>query len=224
LQVGDLNSDTIKKCSFKNKYYLYKLFEQFINHMKLVPFHKKYKYVFDTNSIMLIVGTNKYLLRINEDVPIYSYIYLFEKWYKKFYPKFCIDDTEYIIESVFIKNEQFIIKNLKTGKKQLRVSGRVDKSIPISKFLTTVRKIKDEKNLGRYIINNSIFYNDISEKTKVIKDYSDIWLINFFKIHEDYLRVQEVIKISDSEYKIGKFLITLDNDLLRRDLLKLLTY
>ncbi|OQA13758.1 MAG: hypothetical protein BWY64_03502 [bacterium ADurb.Bin363] len=125
-----------------------------------------------------------------------------------------------IIEKVFIKEDKFILS--RNGEKELRISGvSLKQPMPLSKFMESVRRIRDWNEKKKFIEENSTFEKFLPSVKEVYVNYSDNQMLNFFSINYKDLRDHQVI-VDPSDplsFKIGKFRIKFDSRLLRDDCL-----
>lgn len=120
------------------------------------------------------------------------------------------------IIKIQITNDEFIFNN--NGKEEVRISGTLEKLIPLSLFLKELRRLTDDHEKKNYILSNSRLIKELNEtKREIVIDYPDQMMRNFFIIRYDSLRNDSFSKTYEGLYKWGRFIIKFNSLELERD-------
>ena len=122
-----------------------------------------------------------------------------------------------IITKIFMVGDQFLLE--KDNKEFIRISGTQDNLIPLSKFLKQFRTLTKEEEKRDFIYQNSEEIKRIHffEKSKIVIDYEDSMMMNFFIINYPDLKDQKLKSISTRLYYWGRFQIVFNGDSIERE-------
>ena len=142
-----------------------------------------------------------------------------------FLTKMSLKKQEGIIHKVMLSKDEFLFEY--NGSKSIRTSlcaENIEDILPVRIFLQTVRNMyykKEEGSLIRdYIFNNSRETQKLAKKedeNEVVIDYASAMIKNFFKIHYNSQVDYELKRITDLNYKWGKFAIVFKDIISEQD-------
>jgi hypothetical protein len=128
-----------------------------------------------------------------------------------------------IILKVMLVQDEFLFEY--NNKKYVRTSligESIDEVLPVKKFLQNVRNMyynkEDGLKIRDYIFNNSKIIKELpKEENEVIIDYPKDMMINFFKIHYQYMENISLEKQFDLVHKWGKFKIVFQDEYIEQE-------
>lgn len=129
-----------------------------------------------------------------------------------------IEKIDYgIITKIQMTGDQFIFE--RNGSEYVRISGTGNKPLPLSIFLKQIRQIKKDEDKRNFILKNSEEIKKIvfEEKSRILIDYKDQMMLNFFMINYPDLKKYELEKISSNLYYWGRFQIIFNSDTVERE-------
>lgn len=192
-------------------------------------------------SFYITIGDKFCILPYNKYISEYDYQELINRWAKRYYPKYEVlveYETEYdskeiaglvqegydldeiynlkkkekrkevcVIEKLFIKDDQIHVRQ--NNKLNILIA-RPDK--PISEFISTFRKLKDDYEKQAFLKNHTKPIIQIDYHKFVDIKYEGETLKNFFKIRVLSL-YEEVLKKTDNDliYNWGRFVVHFSN-------------
>jgi hypothetical protein len=128
-----------------------------------------------------------------------------------------------IISKIHMTGDQFIFE--KGDYEYIRISGELKKPLPLSLFLKQIRQLKSDIDKRNFIFKNSEEIKKIykDEKSKIVIDYKDNMMMNFFTINYLDLKNYKLEKISTHLYYWGRFQIVFDSDNVERECISYVT-
>lgn len=128
-----------------------------------------------------------------------------------------------IMTKINMTGDQFIFE--RNGQEYVRISGTAKKTLPLSSFLKQIRQIKTDEEKRNFIFQNSEEIKKIvlEEKAKIVIDYKNQMMLNFFMINYPDLKEIPIEKLSTHLYYWGRFQIVFDSDTLERECISYLT-
>lgn len=123
------------------------------------------------------------------------------------------------IEKIFLKRDEFIL-NI-NGQKEIRISSKsINNIIPLSKFMESIRQLKNDDEVKQFIDDNSKKLFPLVDKDKeIVINYSGAQMINFFHINFPDMKQYALEQIDEFQYKWGMFHIIFESKMLRDDCL-----
>jgi hypothetical protein len=128
-----------------------------------------------------------------------------------------------IISKINMTGDQFVLE--RNDQEYIRVSGMMKKLLPLSLFLKQIRQIKNDRDKRDFIFKNSEEIKKINknEKSKIVIEYKDNMMFNFFTINYPDLKNTNIEKISTHLYYWGRFQIVFNSDNVERECIKYVT-
>ena len=124
-----------------------------------------------------------------------------------------------VIDKIQIINDEFVLD--RNGSQYIRISGSIDKPLPLSTFLRTLRGVTDDKEKRDYILNYSKEIKTLAEDKKpILVDYPSNMMKNFFVIRYEDIKDFPIEHIYDHQYQWERFKIIFEDDDIERDCLR----
>jgi hypothetical protein len=244
-----IENQTIEQTKFSNKDYLKECFKELKEYFNKAPIPMVSQWKESGFKLEVFAGKNSQEFQVSPKINPKDLIYFIETtWARQFYPSYTVtlkflrglttDEKATGIQADSFTLEESHFRQVEDTKKEKAIITRVfipeDKftiitndvtsvrstTIPITVFLSNIRKIKNYDSLREYILENSVVDNNNAKEHYHTITYNEDQLLNFFKIRNKELFIAPLKPGSNNTVIIGKYNIYFPNEYIKEKCLR----